>query len=379
MSKPLVPEIRFGGYSEPWKSDILDNIVNRKGISSSDACLPRVEYEDIDNVNNLINKDINQKQSSKKGLLFEPNDILFGKLRPYLRNHILPDFKGIAVGDFWIFDPKDNDSQFIFRLAFSKDFEYVANMSAGSKMPRADWDLVSSTSFQIPTETAEQKEIGEWFKRLDDMIANAEKEVTRLEKMKIASLQKMFPRPGQTTPEVRFGGYQADWETTTIENILSIGNGCDYKHLGDGSIPVFGTGGYMTSVDDYLMDGESVFIGRKGTIDKPFYYKGKFWTVDTLFYTHSFKDVLPYYVYCLFQTIQWYRYNEATGVPSLSKQNIGKISVRISKSLAEQDSIGRYFFDLDNLITKKRDRIVKLRNIKKACLEKMFVNNTTEQ
>ena len=101
----------------------------------------------------------------------------------------------------------------------------------------------------------------------------------------------------------------------------------------------------MLSVNDWLYDGESECIGRKGTIDHPFYVKGKFWTVDTLFYTHSFHGILPKYCYYLFQTIEWQQYNEASGVPSLSKSTIEKIKVRIpsiktqAKAVAVLDTI----------------------------------------
>src|SRR5690606_23206043 len=96
-----------------------------------------------------------------------------------------------------------------------------------------------------------------------------------------------------------------NWKLVAIGDILTLGSGRDYKHLENGEIPVYGTGGYMTSVNDYLYDGESIGIGRKGTIDKPVFLKGKFWTVDTLFYTHSFRNVLPFFVYILFQSINW--------------------------------------------------------------------------
>ena len=85
----------------------------------------------------------------------------------------------------------------------------------------------------------------------------------------------------------------------------------------------------MCHVNESLYDGESVCIGRKGTINKPIFLKGRFWTVDTLFYTHSYKGVLPRFCYHLFCTIDWLTYNEASGVPSLSKSTIEKIPVLI--------------------------------------------------
>ena len=172
-------------------------------------------------------------------------------------------------------------------------------------------------------------------------------------------------------PALRFPEFSGEWDEYAIGEILSIGNGRDYKHLHNGDIPVFGTGGYMTSVDDFLYDGESVFVGRKGTINKPLYYNGKFWTVDTLFYTYNFTDVLPKFVYCLFQTINWLKYNEASGVPSLSKATIEKIKVRIP-SMDEQDKLSNLLFLLDKRIEVQNKIIEKLETLIKGIRHKVF-------
>lgn len=163
-------------------------------------------------------------------------------------------------------------------------------------------------------------------------------------------------------PHLRFPEFSGEWDTYKIADILCIGNGRDYKHLSNGDIPVFGTGGYMTSVNECLYEGETTFIGRKGTINKPFYYNGKFWTVDTLFYTHSFKSVIPKFVYCLFQTINWFRYNEASGVPSLSKDTIEKIKVKIPQ-LDEQKKIAKFLSLLDKRIATQNKIIDKLQSL----------------
>lgn len=87
-----------------------------------------------------------------------------------------------------------------------------------------------------------------------------------------------------TVPKPRFPEFRdvGEWKVKPFDKLFAIGNGKDYKHLSSGDIPVYGSGGYMLSVNDYLYDGESVCIGRKGTIDNPIFLKGKFWTVDTL-------------------------------------------------------------------------------------------------
>ena len=147
--------------------------------------------------------------------------------------------------------------------------------------------------------------------------------------------------------------------------------------MSNGEIPVFGTGGYMTSVDECLYDGETTFIGRKGSINKPFYYNGKFWTVDTLFYTHSFNGITPKFTYCLFQTINWLKYNEASGVPSLSKDTIEKIKIMIP-GLEEQNKIAKLMFALDERITTQNKIIEDLKKLKSAIVEKVFCSPNQE-
>ena len=175
-------------------------------------------------------------------------------------------------------------------------------------------------------------------------------------------------------PNLRFKEFEGEWITYKIKDVLSIGNGRDYKHLNNGGIPVFGTGGYMTSVDECLYDGETTFIGRKGSINKPFYYNGKFWTVDTLFYTHSFNGITPKFTYCLFQTINWLKYNEASGVPSLSKDTIEKIKINIP-GLEEQNKIAKLMFALDERITTQNKIIDKLQSLIKGINQSIFMNN----
>ncbi|EDU61071.1 restriction endonuclease subunit S [Providencia stuartii] len=161
------------------------------------------------------------------------------------------------------------------------------------------------------------------------------------------------------------------WKQTTLDKVLTIGGGKDYKHLEEGSIPVYGSGGYMLSVSDYLYDGESVCIGRKGTIDKPIFLKGKFWTVDTLFYTHSFKDSEPYYIYQFFQTVPWRRLNEASGVPSLAKSIINKVKINLPP-LPEQRKIAKILSTWDKAIATTEKLIDASQQQKKALMQQLL-------
>ena len=99
--------------------------------------------------------------------------------------------------------------------------------------------------------------------------------------------------------QTEIGLIPEDWKITTLSNLCTIGSGKDYKHLRYGDIPVYGTGGIITYVNSHLYDGETVCIGRKGTINKPLYLKGKIWTVDTLFYTYNFMHSYAKFLFSL--------------------------------------------------------------------------------
>lgn len=187
-----VPEIRFKGFTEAWEQRKFEEIAVRSSVICSDDTLPRVEYEDIVSGTGRLNKDIYAKQSSKSGIAFHQGDVLYGKLRPYLQNWLLPTFDGLAVGDFWVLQPQNADSSFLYRLIQSRQFDEVANQSTGTKMPRADWKLVSKTVFSIPSNISEQAAIGTYFTALDSLITLHQRELEKLKNLKKACLEKMF-------------------------------------------------------------------------------------------------------------------------------------------------------------------------------------------
>ena len=162
-----------------------------------------------------------------------------------------------------------------------------------------------------------------------------------------------------------------NWKEATIGDVCKIGHGRDYKNLKSGDVPVYGTGGYMTSVDNYLYNGETVCIGRKGTIDKPLYHNGKIWTVDTLFYTYDFQGILPKYLYYAFCTIDWLSMNEASGVPSLTAKNISTITLQLPP-LPEQQRIAKALSDVDALISTTEKLIQKKKNIKQGAMQNLL-------
>jgi type I restriction enzyme S subunit len=208
---------------------------------------------------------------------------------------------------------------------------------------------------------------------VDELIAAQVRKVEALKTHKKGLMQQLFPREGETQPRLRFPEFQVagGWDVKPFQKLFTIGSGRDYKHLSGGNIPVYGSGGYMLLVDDFLYDGESVCIGRKGTINNPMFLTGKFWTVDTLFYTHSFRDCLPKFIYAIFQNIDWLKHNEAGGVPSLSKTIIEKIQTAVPGTV-EQQKIADCLSSVDELIAAQVRKVEALKTHKKGLMQQLF-------
>lgn len=160
----------FGYLANAWEQRAFGNIAIRLSSLSNKSDLPRVEYADIISGEGRLNKDIYAKERVKPGVEFKRGQVLYGKLRPYLQNWLLPTFSGIAVGDFWVLEPKKLDSQFLYYLIQAPTFSSISNLSVGTKMPRADWKLISQASFRVPSFSEEQQKIGRFLSDLDSLI-----------------------------------------------------------------------------------------------------------------------------------------------------------------------------------------------------------------
>ena len=231
-------------------------------------------------------------------------------------------------------------------------------------------DLLSA-EVTIP-DGREQKEIGQFFAKLDSLITLHQRKYDKLVVFKKSMLEKMFPKDGESVPEIRFAGFTDPWEQRKFSEIVDVCSGRDYKHLDEGPIPVYGTGGYMTSVSEALSHNrDAIGIGRKGTIDKPYLLKAPFWTVDTLFYAIPKSDINLEFALCSFLNVDWKSKDESTGLPSLSKESINETVLSVP-NVVEQNHLGNFFADLDRLITLHQRKYDKLVILIKSMLEKMF-------
>ncbi|WP_082090284.1 restriction endonuclease subunit S [Bacillus thermotolerans] len=170
------------------------------------------------------------------------------------------------------------------------------------------------------------------------------------------------------------GEIPIEWDIATLGEVLKIGYGKNQRNVEveKSDIPILGTGGIIGWSRTPLFEKPSVLIGRKGTIDKPMYIEKPFWTIDTLFYTDiNIEKAIPKFIYYLFQTINWYKYNEATGVPSLSATNISKIKYSLPP-ISEQQKIAEILSTVDEQIENTDQLIAKTKELKKGLMQQLL-------
>ena len=181
--------------SSSWDYRLFSEIASLckgKYTPKQEETLHCIELEHLEQqTGQIIGYASSNEQNSVKSV-FHKGDVLFGKLRPYLRKYALPKYDGVCSSEIWVLHPEPNiDSGFLFYLIQSESFIAAANISSGTKMPRAEWSKVSNESFFIP-ELSEQKRIANLFSVIDKRIVNASRNLDKMQTLKQGLLQQLF-------------------------------------------------------------------------------------------------------------------------------------------------------------------------------------------
>lgn len=254
-------------------------------------------------------------------------------------------------------------------------YEYLNSVEFEAGTHKRYW-ISEYQNLKIPLPPLkEQEKIADILSTADDKIDAIAIQIEKAETLKKGLLQKLLSEGiGHSEfKDSELGKIPASWEVGKLEDILTIKYGKSQKDVEDinGDYPILGTGGIMGYANNYLCNKPSVLIGRKGTIDKPQYMETPFWTVDTLFYTELKKGIHPKFVYYIFQTIPWKKYNEASGVPSLSKPNIHNIAT-VLLTFEEQKQIAEILSTADGKLEVLRAKKEKYETLKKGLLQKLL-------
>ena len=369
-----------------WEQRKFSDLTDRVSIKSCDSDLPQVEYEDIVSGDGTLNKNLHDKEGGKTGIKFYARDVLYGKLRPYLMNWLYPQFNGVAVGDFWVLRATECDSSFLYRLVQTDGFQRLANVSTGSKMPRADWNLISQSFFAVPADYAEQKAIAKSLAELDSLITLHQRKHEKLVQLKKSMLDKMFPKPGETEPEIRFAGFADPWEQRKLGEIAPITmgqspNGACYTDNPNDAVLVQGNADlkdgwvsprvWTTEITRTAKSGDLIMSVRApvGAMGKTAYdvvlgrgvagIAGN----EFLFQTLSKKEAEEY----------WSTVSAGSTFDSINGDELRNTLVDCPRSELECETIGDCLSKVDSLITLHQRKLKLLRNTKKSLLERMFV------
>ena len=371
-----IPKLRFKEYNDEWKrvktEEIFENIsiknnpllpvlavTQDKGVILRESCGINIKYEN---------------KSLKSYKIVKPGNFIIS-LRSFQGGLEYSELEGIVSPAYTILNNKQNISYDFFKYYF-KTYNFIKSLNIAVEGIR-DGKQISYNSFKdikiaFPS-LPEQEKIASFLTLIDKKIEKQKELVELLKKYKRGLLSSIFSQ------NLRFkdndGNDYPTWEEKRLEEILKIKHGKSQKEIEctNGKYPILATGGEIGRTNSCLWNKPCVLIGRKGTIDKPQYMETPFWTVDTLFYSEVFKDNNAKYLYYLFNTINWKKYDESTGVPSLSAKTIERIKVTLSISNTEQTIISKILSKFDNKIQQEECILSNLQTYKKGLLQQMFI------
>lgn len=219
----------------------------------------------------------------------------------------------------------------------------------------------------LPPTLAEQEAIAGALSDADAWIESLEQLIAKKRQIKQGAMQELL------TGKRRLPGFSGKWETMRLGDVLRVRHGKSQREIAveNGRYPILASGGEIGRTNTALYSGPSVLIGRKGTIDAPQYSESPFWSVDTLFFTEIDNDHCAKWLYYRFCLVQWRKYNEASGVPSLNARTIEAIELALPE-LKEQTAIATVLSDMDAEIESLESKLAKAREVKQGMMQELL-------
>ena len=245
-------------------------------------------------------------------------------------------------------------------------------MSSASYTTRAltNGNLLGKVKIALPP-LEEQEQISFTLSSVDTQIQKLDQLISKKEAIKTATMQLLL------TGKKRLPGFSANWMRISLGDVLKIKHGKSQKDIEvvDGKYPILATGGIIGRTNSFLHSSPSVLIGRKGTINRPQFMDSPFWTVDTLFYSEIKNNTSAKFIFYIFNLIDWMKYNEASGVPSLSAKIIENIEIKIP-SIKEQLEIENVIDSISDEILLLKQKKKKITDIKKGMMQQLLTGRT---
>ncbi len=207
----------------------------------------------------------------------------------------------------------------------------------------------------------------------DKAIRNYEKKIEKKRNIKKGLMQRLLSPPKAGQAGTRLPGFSGDWKEVRLGEIVSIAYGKDWKDVksSTGKFAVYGTGGLMGRATTALFQPPAILLGRKGTIDSPIFIDEPFWAVDTTFAIHATADIDMVFLHGKLLNVRWQQYNEASGVPSLSRGTIRAIHLTMPTCSKEQRAIATVLSAADSEITALERKLAVLKDQKRFLLNNL--------
>lgn len=401
MKKEKTPNIRFKKFEHNWFKDCLSKVSNsiEYGLNASakdfDGIHKYLRITDIDDSSRLFltdklsSPDVNFTEEDYENYKLRFNDLLFART-------------GASVGKTYLYRESDGevyyagflirarlhdsyDGNFIFQQTLTDKYkQFIEITSQRSGQPGVngkeygDWKI-GMTSYP------EQSAIGSLFRTLDDLLASYKNNLANYQSLKVTMLSKMFPKAGQTVPEIRLDGFEGEWENKILSEVTNITMGQSPK-----------SENYTDNPNDYILVQGNADIKDKQVVPR-------LWTTEVT-KTAEIGDIIltvrapvgdigktDYNVVIgrgvaaikgndfIFYTLEkmkmtgfWNRFSTGSTFESISSNDIKEAIIQIP-TLEEQQAIGAYFSNLDNLINSHQEKISQLETLKKKLLQDMFI------
>ena len=393
-----IPAIRFKGFSDTWEQRKLSEIatmharIGWQNLRTSEF-LDSGDYMLItgtDFIDGAVNFDTchyvereryeqDKHIQIRNGSILITKDGTLGKVA-YIQGLTMPATLNAGVFNVEIKDENEVDNRYLFQyLKAPFLMDYVDKKATGGTIKHLNQNILVDFPVVLPHK-AEQEKIGEYFLAID-LITLHQRKYDKLTNVKKSMLEKMFPQNGSNAPEIRFKGFTEAWEQRKVREVtdrydnLRIPVAASLRVAG--TTPYYGANGIQDYVDGYTHDGEFILVAEDGANDLKNYpvkcVKGRIWV-------NNHAHVLQGKYDCADNQFLAYAISQADiesllvggGRAKLNAETLMGIDLLLPNK-AEQIRIGKYLAQLDNLITLHQRELEKLKNLKKACLEKMFV------
>ena len=386
--KQNTPEIRFAGFTDPWEqrkwseyvSISTDMVDPRSGNYDN---LPHVGPGNMESFTGRLYDNVNTVKDDaliSGKFHFDPGDIIYGKINPQLGKYTYAQFEGLASADAYVLNGKNGLTQeFLFGILQTKAFfDYSVSVSMRSGMPKINRDELNAFEFLAPNES-EQRAIGDILLKLDDLITLHQRKYDKLCAVKKSMLDKMFPKPGETKPEIRFDGFTDPWEQRKLGELGFAQSGIgfpDAEQGGTEGTPFFKVSDMNTPGNEYELVasnnyvtaeqiarmgwrpinqvpaiffakvGAAVMLNRKRLVNEPFLLDN-----NTMAFSMDSSLLDTQFGRSLFERLDLTSLIQVGALPSFNSSDVESISVSLPSTMNEQRQIGQYLYDLNTLIT----------------------------